>query len=90
MDIVDVTFNFELFEDNALDSHKKFNESVDALSEMKELWRITIDPDSFDKTAPFFKEYYKSGYVDAGKSYPVRDCDLFKLCNGRCAVHGIV
>ena len=38
MEIVDVTYNFELFEDAALKVMKNFNDCVDKVLELKELW----------------------------------------------------
>ena len=59
MEIIDVTFNFKLYEDLTLDAIKDFVQAADAMSEMKEFWLVTERLSELDKTDVYFQEYYK-------------------------------
>ena len=67
--IVDVTFNFEYFEDLALNSVKNFNNAVDKASEAKELWESALKFENIENVEPWLQTFYKNVIHDDGSMY---------------------
>ena len=69
MEIVDVTFNFELYEELVLKAMKKFNESLDRVVEIKEIWDESAKLSELNNTEVGFKVFYKTAIGDDGGDF---------------------
>lgn len=71
MEIIDVTYNFEMYEDLALKALGKFNEALDKVVELKEVWEQSKELKDITKTDPWFQNLYHQvvDSDDNGKAY---------------------
>lgn len=71
MEIVDITYNFEMYEEIVLNKMKEFNNAVDTVLLVKEVWEGSSRFDNIENVGDWFKNFYQNKIGDNGDVYKI-------------------